>query len=92
MLENLINEIRLEQQISPLLPDAIFQSYIEEGMADINYAAGAIIDYDVDLQARALLKTYVMYANHKRLQEFKEVHVSEYAKLQIKYYNVADLP
>lgn len=89
---DLINEIRKEQQISPLLPDTIFEQYVDEGKADINYAAGADIDYDEDLQARALLKTYVMYANHKRLQEFREVHVSEYAKLQIKYYNVADLP
>lgn len=91
-MKKLIREIRQEQQISPLLSDEIFTNYIMEGKADIDYAAGAFINYEEDLMARSLLKSYVLYANHKRLQEFKEVFVSEYAKLQIKYYSNAKLP
>lgn len=85
-LEKLIKEIRVEQQIHPLFPNEAIQNYIYEGMHDINQVAGTQIDYDDDLSARSLLKNYVLYAHHKRLAEFREVYLSEYTKLQIKYY------
>ena len=85
-LEKLKKEIRLEQQFSPLFPDEIIEVYINEGIQDINNVVGEFIDYDQDLEARSLLKNYVMYANHKRLAEFKEVYAGEYTKIQIRYY------
>ena len=89
--EKLIKEIRMEQQIHPLFPNEALENYINEGIQDINYICGTKIDYEQDLEARSLLKMYVMYANHKRLAEFKEVYVSEYSKLQIKYHTNTDL-
>lgn len=90
-LKNLISEIRIEQQISPLIPDEPFESYIKEGIQDIDNIAGTKIQYQIDLEARSLLKNYVMYANHKRLFEFKEVYAGEYTKLQIKYFANTDI-
>ena len=89
--QKLLDEIILEQQISPLIPKSIFETYIDEGVLDINNISGALINYETDLQARVLLKTYVMYANHKRLHEFKEVYAGEYTQLQIKYFTAADI-
>lgn len=89
--EKIIREIRVEQQIHPLFPNEALENYINEGIQDINNVCGVMVDYDEDLEARSLLKTYVMYANHKRLAEFKAVYVSEYVKLQIKYYSDPDL-
>ena len=43
------------------------------------------------MDARVLLKNYVLYANYKRLAEFKELYMSDYVALQIKYYNDSEL-
>lgn len=85
-LKNLINEIRTEQRLSPLFPDESIEVFIEAGRQDIDNFVGLFLDYEQDLEARTLLKTYVLYANHMRLAEFKEVYVSEYTKLQVRYY------
>lgn len=85
IIKNLVSEIRDEQQVSPALPDSNFVNYIKEGMYDINSSVGANIDYTIDLEARALLKNYVMYANYKRTAEFKELYIAEYVTLQFKY-------
>ena len=34
---------------------------------------------------------YVLYANYKRLAEFKELYMSDYVALQIKYNNDSEL-
>ena len=47
---------------------------------------GNKIDYDKDLKARRLLKNYVLYADYKRLAEFKQIYIGEYDELQRKYY------
>ena len=41
---------------------------------------------DKDLKARRLLKNYVLYADYKRLAEFKQIYIGEYDELQRKYY------
>lgn len=82
----LIKEIRDEQQISPMFPDSTIKNYVVEAEFDINNSVGYQIDYSTDLIAKSLLKNYVLYANHKRLAEFKELYNSDYVKLQIKYY------
>lgn len=88
---NLIKEIRQEQRLSPLFPDESIANFIREGMQDINNVVGIEVDYDTDLEARSLLKYYVLYANHMRLAEFREVYAGEYVKLQIKYLNSTDI-
>ena len=53
----------------------------------ISFGIGSTkLDFSKDLKARSLLKNYVMYANHKRLAEFKELYRSEYLELQREYY------
>lgn len=82
---NIVKEVRKEQSISPKLPNDNFINYVKEGMYNINDSVGCMINYDEDLEARALLKNYVLYANHKRTAEFKELYMTDYVKLQVKY-------
>ena len=82
----IVKEIRDEQHISPFVKDKIIKKFVLDGEYDINESSGILIDYDKDLAARRLLKNYVMYANNKRLAEFKQLYYSDYAKLQAKYY------
>lgn len=84
-VENIVKEVRKEQSISPKLPNDSFTNYVKEGMYNINDSVGCMINYDEDLEARALLKNYVLYANHKRTAEFKELYMADYVKLQVKY-------
>lgn len=90
-LNKVLEEIKAEQQISPYFSDDILKNYIKEAEYDINNSVGKIVDYEEDLEARSLLKNYVLYANHKRLAEFKELYRGEYAELQIKYNRDTDV-
>lgn len=90
-ISTILKEIKAEQQISPYFSDDILKNYIKEAEYDINNAVGKIVDYEEDLEARSLLKNYVLYANHKRLAEFKELYRGEYAELQIKYNRDTDV-
>lgn len=85
LISDLIEEIRNEQSISPRQKDTVFKQYLCEGIYSINKAVGFEINYDEDLEARSLLKNYVLYANYKRLAEFKELYEKDYVSLQIKY-------
>ena len=84
-VEKIVKEVRKEQSISPKLPDDNFINYVKAGMYNMNDSVGCMINYDEDLEARALLKNYVLYANHKRTAEFKELYMADYVKLQVKY-------
>ena len=90
-ITKILDEVRREQAISPKIQNATLENYIKEGIYDINNACGTVIDYSSDLKARVLLKNYVMYANFKRLAEFKELYVVDYAELQAYYYESACL-
>lgn len=85
-IEKILKEIKSEQHLSPFKEDEEIISYIKEGEFDINHIVGKEINYDEDLQARSLLKNYVLYADNKRLAEFKELYGGEYAFLQARYY------
>lgn len=82
--ELLLKEIKNEQH--PLEDDFTLNSYIKEAQYDINDAVGFKIDFGKDLKARKLLKNYVFYERYKRLAEFKQLYIGEYADLQAKYY------
>lgn len=85
-INEILKEIKDEQQIPSFFNNQILINYIKEAEYNINLNSGVTIDYDDDLDARSLLKNYVLYANHKRLAEFKQLYCGEYAKLQAKYY------
>jgi len=86
-----MDEIRNEQHISPFREDEEFTNYIKDGIFDINQYCGTTIDYDEDLSARRLLKNYVLYADYKRLAEFKQLYIGDYDALQRKYYVNSDI-
>lgn len=90
-IQKLLQEIKQEQHPSPFKEDKEFIQYIKDGEYDINNYCGTVIDYEKDLQARSLLKNYVLYADYKRLAEFKELYGAEYANLQAKYYKPTDV-
>lgn len=90
-IKSLLEEIKREQHPSPFKDDNEFIGYIKDGEYDINKACGAIIDYEKDLKARSLLKNYVLYADYKRLAEFKQLYGGEYAILQAEYYKPTDV-
>ncbi|MCI8618135.1 MAG: hypothetical protein HFJ60_07915 [Clostridia bacterium] len=81
-----LNEMRDENHISPFREDSEFIPYIKDGIYDINEYCGKKINYDMDLKARRLLKNYVLYADYKKLAEFKERYIADYDELQRKYY------
>lgn len=87
----LLEEIKQEQHPSPFKEDKEFIGYIKEAAFDINENCGTEIDYEKDLKARSLLKNYVLYADHKRLAEFRQLYGGEYAALQAKYYKPSNV-
>lgn len=90
-IQELIEQIRKEQHISPFEDDDVIKGYIKEAEYDINHHCGAEIDYEEDLKARSLLKDYVFYAREKRLAEFRQLYAGEYAILQAEYYKPTDI-
>lgn len=90
-IEKLIQEIRLEQHITPNEDDEVVEKIIREAEFDINSKSGAQINYDKDLTARSLIKNYVMYCRFGRLAEFKQLYIGDYADLQAKYYKPSDI-
>ena len=85
-IKNFLNSYREENHVSPFREDSEFLEYIKDGMVDINHYCGTEIDYEADREARRLLKNYVLYADYKKLAEFKQLYVGDYDKLQRKYY------
>lgn len=90
-IQKLLKEIKQEQHPSPFKDDEEFIGYIKDGEYDINKVCGAKIDYEKDLKARSLLKNYVLYADYKKLAEFRELYGAEYALLQADYYKPTDV-
>lgn len=91
LIVDLVSEIRKEQLINPNIPNENFERYVKEGIYNINNSVGVSINFDEDMDARVLLKNYVLYANYKRLAEFKELYMIDYVALQIKYNNDSEL-
>lgn len=69
MNENLVEEVREEFQIPPYFEDEYLKHYLNEGIDWLtNLNPGR--DIDTDLTYRSLLKNYVYYAYHHRLNEY----------------------
>lgn len=70
MYEKLVEEIRREFQIPPFFPRESLVNYIKEGKAWFEYLRpGCIVDED--MVYRSLLKNYVYYAYHHKINEFR---------------------
>lgn len=90
-IKKLLKEIRDEQHITPFEKDETIIGYIKEAEFDINKYSGAEIDYEIDLKARSLLKSYVFYGREKRLAEFRQLYGDQYALLQAEYYKPTNI-
>ncbi len=83
LISEMLEEIKGEQH--PIEDDEILKGYIKDAEYDINYQSGKKIDYTTDLDAKRLLKNYVLYARFARLSEFKQLYEGDYVDLQAKY-------
>lgn len=90
-IQKVVEEIRGEQHVSPFEKDTILIGYVKEAEFNINNEVGVKINYFTDLDAKSLLKDYVMYARHARLAEFKELYTGSYEKLRAYYYKHTNL-
>jgi len=82
--ETIVEEIKNEQH--PQEDDTTLMNYVKEAEYSINGNCGIEIDYEEDLEAKVLVKNYVLYRRYNRLAEFKQLYGGEYANLQAKYY------
>ncbi len=88
--KEILSEFKEENHISSLREDdESILNYIREGIADINENNGTITDFDKDLISRRLLKLYVLYADNKRVAEFKSLYAGEYAERQRFYFQAS---
>lgn len=75
VLKNLVIEIREDFQIPPYFPDASLERFAKEGEAYLG-ALNVECDIETDLTYRSLLKNYVYYALHHRIDEFEQNYAS----------------
>lgn len=85
LISVLVDEIILEQHISPNIPKKEINNYVKNAIFSINSSVGEMINYNEDLDARRLLKNYCLYARYNKLAEFNQIYESEYVKLQFRY-------
>ena len=69
--ENLITQIRQEFQIPPYFSDEALANYIREGKERLD-ALNPGRDPEKDLTFRMLLKNYVYYAYHHKVNEWEQ--------------------
>lgn len=84
-IQGLLEEIKIEQKISPLRDIKELEKYLKQGIYDIEYYVGKMVNFDEDLQARDLLKNYVLFSDHNLKSAFRKDYEDEYISLQIKY-------
>lgn len=70
-MEQLIYEIREEFQIPPYFPDASIANYIIEGQTYLG-GLNPVSNLEEDTTFRMLLKNYVNYAYHHKINEFEQ--------------------
>ena len=70
-MEQLIYEIREEFQIPPYFPDASIANYIIEGQTYLG-GLNPVSNLEEDTTFSMLLKNYVNYAYHHKINEFEQ--------------------
>lgn len=74
MLETMITEVREEFQIPPYFSNEGIYNYLKEGEARLKFL-NPLAD-ETDVTYRMLLKNYVYYAYHHKVNEFEENYAS----------------
>lgn len=88
---NFLDEIRKDLQITWDDNDTneILMQYIKDGMEvlqnDVDPSYTKIIDFDIDNEARGLLRTYTRYAWNKSEEFFISNNLERILKLEVKY-------
>lgn len=59
--------------------------YIEEGVGVLQNDVGTSIDFNEDVEAKSLLKTYIRYAWNKSEEYFIQNNIERILKLEVKY-------
>lgn len=77
-------EIRRDNQIPPYIADDVIHDYIKDGEAELSNMVNDV-DFETDIVARSILKTYVLYAHHKMLDEFYVNHASRLLSWQLSH-------
>lgn len=75
LMEKLIDEIRNEFQIPPFFEDKYLSNYVNEGKARLD-TLNPGRDLETDLVFRSLLKNYVYYAYHHRIDDWERNYQS----------------
>ena len=70
-MEKLAVEVRREFQIPPYFPDEALIQYLEEGKERLDFLNPGR-DIDNDMTFRMLLKNYVYYAYHHKVNEWEQ--------------------
>ena len=71
LINALVDEVRDEFQIPPYFPVAAIKNYVYEGVARLsNLNPGC--DLEADKTYRMLLKNYVYYAYHHKVNEWEQ--------------------
>lgn len=69
-MEELLAQVRTEFQIPPYFPDASIKNYLEEGKQRLDELNPGR-DLEKDKTFRMLLKNYVYYAYHHKVNEWE---------------------
>lgn len=69
-MEELIAQVRMEFQIPPYFPDGSIKNYLEEGKQRLD-GLNPGRDLEKDKTFRMLLKNYVYYAYHHKVNEWE---------------------
>lgn len=80
--ENLITQIRQEFQIPPYFSDEALVNYIREGKERLD-ALNPGRDPEKDLTFRMLLKNYVYYAYHHKVNEWEQNYANTILSWQL---------
>ena len=75
MDEKFIGEVRNEFQIPPFFRDEWLMNYVKEGKARLD-ALNPGRDIETDLTYRSLLKNYIYYAYHHRIDDWERNYQS----------------
>lgn len=81
-MEELASEVREEFQIPPYFPEEIIERYLEEGKARLD-GLNPGRDVEKDSVFRMLLKNYVYYAYHHKVNEWEQNYANAILSWQL---------
>ena len=85
--EKFLKEVRRSLNITweDEITNSNIKDYIKNGVAILQNDVKSVIDFDVDILARKLLKTYCRYERNNSEEYFIENNLQDILKLEVKY-------